>query len=101
MDTAQLVKDVKARFNINYQKQQLHEKYNAKLIFADQGGLWTANTILLSQLNSFTSDTIVMLDNYENPIKINRLSLYHKAQSLYIEIMAEWYDEYEKLKNNR
>lgn len=101
MDTAQLVKDVKARFNINYQKQQLHEKYNAKLIFADQGGLWTANTILLSQLNSFTSDTIVMLDNYENPIKINRLSLYQKAQSLYIETMTEWYDEYEKLKNNR
>lgn len=101
MDTNQLVKDVKARFNINYQKQQLREKYTAKLIFADQGGLWTANSTLLSQLANSGAVTLVLLDNYDNPIKVNRLSLLQKANEIYASVMNDWHNEYETLKNNR
>jgi hypothetical protein len=101
MDTQQLVKDVKARFNINYQKHQLHEKYTAKLIFADQGGLWAANPNLLSQLSSSDTPTLILLDNYENPIKVDRLKLFEKANELYVSTMKDWHSEYETLKNKR
>lgn len=101
MDTKQLIKDSNARFNIISQKSQLKEKYTSKLIFADQGGLWKSSIELLSYLSNSTEEKIVLLDNYQNPIKVIRKDLLDKASTLYTAVMEEWYVEFNKVQNNR
>jgi hypothetical protein len=101
MDTNQLVKDIKARFNINFQKQQLREKYSAKLIVADQGGLWKATPELIGFLSISDSTHCVVLDTYEKPIHVNINQLHKKLRETYNLVMQQWYNEYAELENNR
>jgi hypothetical protein len=101
MDTKQLIKDSKARFNHNASKQQLKEKYQAKLTVADQGGSWTVTSGLLAQLASSSAETLVLLDNYDNPVKVNRLDLLKTLNQIYVLVMEEWYTEFKSLENNR
>lgn len=101
MNTEQLLKDVKARFSHNSSKEYLKEKYQAKLIFADQGGLWKITPEFLSFLSIGINKKFVMLDMYENPIKIDSTQLLTKATTIYNEVMEAWHTEYEELKNKR
>jgi hypothetical protein len=101
MDTEQLIIDVKARFAHNASKAYLKDKYESKLIFADQNGMWSANAELFAVLSVLTIEPVIILDNYNNPVKINRNQLLLKAQQIYRSVMEEWYDETESLKNNR
>jgi hypothetical protein len=101
MDTNQLVKDVKARFNINFQKQQLREKYTAKLIFADQGGLWKATPELIGFLSISDKTHTVILDSYENPIRVDINQLHKKLRETYNVVMEQWHAEYSALEKNR
>jgi len=54
MNTDELIKESKAKFDHNLAKHYLKEKYQSKLIFADQGGLWKATPDFLSFLSSLT-----------------------------------------------
>jgi hypothetical protein len=101
MDTEQLIIDVKARFAHNASKAYLKDKYESKLIFADQNGMWTANAELFAVLSVLIIEPVIILDNYGNPVKVNRNQLLLKAQQVYRSVMEEWYDETESLKNNR
>jgi hypothetical protein len=42
-----------------------------------------------------------LLDDYENPIKVNRHTLLWKATQVHTKVMEEWYTEFEELKNTR
>jgi hypothetical protein len=55
MDTKTLIKDAKARFSHNSAKAYLKEKYNSKLIIAEQGGLWRADAQTIAILASFAA----------------------------------------------
>ena len=101
MDTNQLVKDVKARFNINFQKQQLREKYTAKLLVAHQGGLWKATPELLGFLSISDRTHGVILDAYENPIRVDINQLQKKLRETYNMVMEQWHAEYSALEKNR
>lgn len=101
MDTDQLIRDMKARFSHNSSKEQLKEKYKSKLVFADQGGLWTISPTLLSMLVCSNASTLVLLDDYENPIKVDRYALLKKANTIYLEVMEEWHTEFTELQNKR
>jgi hypothetical protein len=65
--------------------------------------MWTANAELFSVLilSTLTIESVIILDNYSNPVKVNRNQLLSKAQQVYRSVMEEWYDETESLKNNR
>jgi hypothetical protein len=43
----------------------------------------------------------VLLDNYENPIKVDRFELLTFANDLYVSVMHEWHEEYSKLQSLR
>lgn len=101
MDTKALIKEAKARFNHNAAKQILKEKYKNKLAFAAQGGLWVASTQLLSFLSTTHSTSFVILDEYENPIKIDRIQLLEKATTVYNEVMEAWHAEWNELESKR
>lgn len=101
MDTTLLINQVKARFNHNSAKAYLAEKYQSKLIVADQGGLWKATTELISFLHVMQGDNIVILDDYKNPILVNRLSLLEKLSTKYTETMTQWNSEWIELEKKR
>ena len=62
MDTKTLITEAKARFNHNSAKAQLKDKYDGKLIVAEQGGLWKASPELISTLNAFDDNFIILID---------------------------------------
>ena len=50
-------------------KAYLKEKYSSKLVIAEQGGLWKADAQTIGFLNSFSEETLVIIDTFDNPVK--------------------------------
>jgi hypothetical protein len=101
MDTEELVNQAKLRFSHNSNKSYLEEKYLNKLILAEQNGLWKADTHTIAFLNSFDTETIIMVDSFNNPIKVNRQELLDKLKDIYTSVMQSYYEEYKVLEDNR
>lgn len=101
MDTKTLLAEAKARFNHNSAKSYLAEKYNSKLIVAEQGGLFKADADTISFLNSFPDHKLVVIDTFDNPVMVVRKELLYKLQDVYNSVMAEWYNEWKELENKR
>lgn len=101
MDTKTLIADAKARFNHNSAKAYLKEKYENKLIIADQGGLWKADQQTISFLNSMTDKSVVLIDTFNNPVQVKREELLMNLQKVYKQTMLEWYNEWQELEGKR
>ena len=72
MDTKTLVAEAKARFAHNSAKAYLKEKYEAKLLVAEQGGLWKADQQTITFLSSFLNKEIVLIDTFDNPVRVKQ-----------------------------
>lgn len=103
MDTETLLTQAKARFNHNSAKAYLKEKYESKLIVADQGGLWKADLQTISFLYNthLVQKEVVLMDTFNNPVKINSLELYQKLMGIYNDVMEEWHQEWVELEKKR
>jgi hypothetical protein len=102
MNTDELITHAKSRFDHALSKCILKEKYQAKLTFTYAGGLWRAGPELLVLLQAIpVNDDVVLLDLYENPIKINPAELQHLALGRWQEQMNAWLLEHEELSKHR
>lgn len=104
MDTKTLITEAKARFAHNSAKDYLKEKYNAKLLVAEQGGLWRADQETISFLTVMINDyddKVVLMDTFQNPVLVDRSELLSKLKEVYRSVMAEWYNEWKELENKR
>ena len=101
MDIKNLLSETKARFNHNLAKSYLKEKYENSLIFADQGGLWKATPEFLAQLTITNEDTLILVDSYDAPIKVDKNTLFNKAHTIYMDATEQYYDEWVELKKQR
>lgn len=103
MDTKTLITEAKARFSHNSAKAYLQDKYDSKLIVADQGGLWKADlqTITFLYNTPANKDEIVLMDSFNSPVKVNAMQLYHKLRAVYDSVMEEWYTEWKELEIKR
>lgn len=104
MDTKTLITDAKARFAHNSAKDYLKEKYNAKLLVAEQGGLWRADQETISFLSIMINDyddRVVLMDTFQNPVLVDRSELLSKLKDVYNSVMAEWYNEWKELESKR
>lgn len=101
MDTQDLITEIKARFNHNSSKAYLKNKYQSKLIVADQGGLWKASPELIAFLSTTTTTHCVLLDTYENPISVDATKLQIKLSETYKIVMEQWYIEYSSLEKTK
>lgn len=101
MDTKTLITEAKARFAHNSAKDYLKEKYNAKLLVAEQGGLWRADKETISFLTAFLNEEVVLIDTFDNPVKVNRQDLKDKLCETYYRVMNEWHDEWKELESKR
>lgn len=101
MDTKTLISEAKARFNHNSAKAQLKDKYEGKFIVAEQGGLWKATPELISFLNSMNDNFIILIDNFNNPVQVNRDQLLSVIKDTYQKVMLDWYKEWKEIETNR
>lgn len=101
MDTKTLISEAKARFNLNTAKAQLKDKYDGKLILADQGGLWKADPETINFLNSSDDEEMILIDNFNNPVNVNRVTLLTKLKETRTSIMLAWYNDYKEIENKR
>jgi hypothetical protein len=102
MDTKQLISETKARFNHNSAKAYLKDKYDSKLIVADQGGLWKADQQTISFLSSMSDDNfVIIVDTFDNPVQVNRVKLLELLRNTYNTVMLEWYKEWKELESKR
>jgi len=102
MNTEQLIAHSRARFDHVAAKRVLREKYQAKMTFAYNGGMFTAGPELLTVLNACPDrNTAVILDLYNNPVRINVDELELAVQQRWQEQMNAWLNEYEELNKNR
>lgn len=102
MDTKTLVSEAKARFAHNSARDYLKEKYTAKLLVAEQGGLWKADQQTITFLSAYNqADEIVLIDTFDNPVKVDRLALLSKLENTYVSVMNEWHDEWKELESKR
>lgn len=101
MDTENLIAHARARFDHESAKRNLREKYQAKLTFAHAGGMWRAGPELQLTILSCPMEEPVLLDLYENPVRVNAKELMNLSQHRWQEQMNAWLVEYEQLNKNR
>ena len=101
MNTDELVSYGRARFEHNAAKRLLKEKYQAKLTFAYAGGMFRAGPELINTLMCCPWDEAVILDLYENPVKVAPIELKRLAEERWQEQLNAWLVEYEQLNKNR
>lgn len=103
MDAKTLVAEAKARFNHNSAKAQLQDKYEGKLIVADQGGLWKADiqTITFLYNTPAEKDKVILIDTFNNPVEVHAMQLYLKLRETYDNVMEQWYREWKELESKR
>ena len=101
MDTKTLISEAKARFNHNSAKAQLKDKYDGRFIIAEQGGLWKASPELIAFLNVLDDNFVILIDNFNNPVQVNRDQLLSVLKNTYSKVMLEWYKEWKEIEINR
>ena len=101
MDTKKLIAEAKARFNHNSAKAYLKDKYDSKFIVADQNGLWRANLETINFLTATSDAEVIIIDTFNNPVKVIRQELLDKLNTVYKITMEEWYIEWVELEKNR
>lgn len=101
MDTDELIAHAKARFAHEAHRRVLREKYEAKMLFAYNEGMWRAGPELLTTLLACPDDSAVLLDLYDNPIPVEVAELRAIAQRRWQEQMTAWHVEYEQSRKNR
>ena len=101
MDTEQLIAHGRARFEHSAARRLLREKYQAKLTFAHAGGMWRAGPELIAVLQACPDENSVIMDLYENPVRITVQELKELAQQRWQEQMTAWLIEHDQLSKNR
>lgn len=101
MDTEQLYQTARARFEHAAARKALREKYEAKMTFAQCGGMWRAGPELIAVLKACPDDTAVIVDIYENPVLIQVSDMLTSCQQRWQEQMNGWLAEYNEISRQR
>jgi len=92
------------RVTLNNQQAQLKAKTQSLLSYSINGGTFTIDLTLITfckQLINEDQNEVVLLDIYNNPIKIKVDTFYDEILSRYYEVTNDYYAEYEKLRKSR
>jgi hypothetical protein len=101
MNTDELVAHGRARFEHESARRTLREKYQAKLTFAYRGGMFQAGPELINVLMTCPREDAVIVDLYENPVRVAPIELKKLAEQRWQEQLTAWLIEYEELNKNR
>jgi hypothetical protein len=92
------------RVTLNNQQAALKAKTQSLLSYSINGGTFTINMELINftkLLIAEGAENAVLLDIYQNPIRIELSPFYKEILSRYYEVTNDYYAEYEKLRKAR
>ena len=92
---------IKRRFDHEASRQALKEKYQAKLVFAHQGGMFRAGPELIVLLNSLSQDSVIIVDLYDSPVTVNKAQLLEDTVQRWQEQLNAWQVELADLSRER
>ena len=95
MDTDQLIRHSRARFDHVAARRLLKEKYQAKLTFGWNGGMFKATPEMITFLSLYGDERIVILDLYDTPVEVNAKELCELMKPRWQEQMNAWLAEHE------
>ena len=101
MITDNIVAHARARFDHEAAKRVLREKYQAKLIFAYNGGMFRVTPELLAFVQSWPIEELYLKDLYDNPVEVDKQVFLVKIQQHYHEQMNAWHIEYTEMMKKR
>jgi hypothetical protein len=101
MNTDELVAHGRARFEHAAARRTLKEKYQAKLTFGFNGGMFKATPEMITFLSLYGDEQIVILDLYETPVEVNAKELCELMKLRLQEQMNAWLVEHKELNKNR
>lgn len=104
MNTEQLIAHSRARFDHVAARRLLKEKYQARMTFAYNGGMWSAGPELINTLIASLEtgqQGLVLLDLYDTPVRVDYRELLAMAQQRWQEQMTAWLIEHDELNKNR
>ena len=101
MDTEPLIAHARARFDHATARRILKEKYQARMLFAYRGGMWRAGPELQTTLMTCPDADAVILDLYENPVKVDTKELFAMSQQRWQEQMTAWLVEHDDMSKKR
>ena len=101
MNTENIVAHARARFDHEAARRALKEKYQGKMIFAYNGGMFRAGPELQMTVLTCPETEAVILDLYENPISVNTRELLALSQQRWQEQMNAWLVEFTELSQQR
>ena len=101
MNTDELIAHSRSRFDHAAAKRVLKEKYQAKMTFGWNGGMFKATPEMITFLSLYNDQRIVVMDLYENPIEINAKEVCDIMKARLQEQMTAWLVEYEELNKQR
>jgi hypothetical protein len=101
MNTDDLVAHGRARFEHDSARRTLREKYQAKLTFGWNGGMFSATPEMITFLSLYGDQRVVVKDLYDNPVEVNAQELCELMKSRHQEQMNAWLVEYEEINKNR
>lgn len=101
MDTSELVNHSRARFEHAAARKLLKEKYQGKMVFGWNGGMFRASPEMISFLSLYGDEHIVLQDLYETPVKVNARELCDTMRARWQEQMNAWLVEHEEISRKR
>lgn len=101
MTTDQLLTVAKAKFEHAAAKKLLQEKYEAKMLFAWNGGMFRASPEMISWLSLYGDQEVVLPDLYHNPVKFRANEVLEIMKAKWQEQMNAWLIEYQELNQKR
>ena len=101
--TVELIKQIsKARYLHTVAKLTAKENHVAQLLLTAQGGSFRVTSELIAFLSiTKLGDTVVILDIYDNPIKVDRKLLLATAIELYSSVMDSWATAVDEINKQR
>lgn len=101
MEIDQLVTRIRSRFDHEQHRRVLKEKYQSKMIFSYNDGLFRASPEMITLLSLYNDQEIVVEDLYEAPIKVRASELAGLMSERWQEQMNAWLVDYEDTKSRR
>ena len=101
MNTDDLVTHSRARFDSHVKRKILKEKYESKLLFAYNGGMFRATPEMITFLSLYGDQDVVVPDLYDNPIKFTASKMCTIMRAKWQEQMNAWLVEHASLEQQQ
>jgi hypothetical protein len=101
MNTDDLIAHARTRFDHVAARRVLKEKYEAKMLFGWNGGMFRASPEMITFLSLYGDKRVVVQDLYENPVEVNAQELCDLMKSRLQEQMNAWLVEFNEVSNKR